>query len=319
MRFVPLLLLVTVACTPEPGPPVRVTIPHGSSFSAVRDTLSNRGLLGSSTWFHLLARARGIDRALKPGVYDMIPGTSAWALLDILTRGEGVMVRFTVPEGLRLREIATLAEERLAIPADSFLRAASDPALLARLGPELGSAEGYLAPETYTLPALATAAELVEAMASQFLSGWDPTWDDSIQARGLTRHQAVTLASIVEGEAKTDGERPMIARVYLNRLKIGMPLQADPTVQYALAESRGARTDRILFKDLEIDSPYNTYRRSGLPPGPIGAPGRRSLEAVMAPAKGDWLYFVASGDGRHSFSRSYRDHLRAVAKARRAQ
>jgi UPF0755 protein len=319
VRFVPLLLLVTVACTPEPGPPVRVTIPHGSSFSAVRDTLSNRGLLGSSTWFHLLARARGIDRALKPGVYDMTPGTSAWALLDILTRGEGVMVRFTVPEGLRLREIAALAEERLAIPADSFLRAAADPALLARLGPALGSAEGYLAPETYTLPALTTAAELVAAMADQFLAGWDPTWDDSILARGLTRHQAVTLASIVEGEAKTEGERPMIARVYLNRLKIGMPLQADPTVQYALAESRGARTGRILFKDLEIDSPYNTYRRSGLPPGPIGAPGRRSLEAVMAPADGPWLYFVARGDGEHTFSWSYRDHLRAVAKARRAQ
>ncbi|MEK7381211.1 MAG: endolytic transglycosylase MltG [Gemmatimonadota bacterium] len=319
MRFVPLLLLVAAACTPEPGPPVRVTIPHGSSFSAVRDTLSRHGLLGSSTWFHLLARVMGVDRTIKPGVYELTPGASAWTLLDILTRGEVVMVRFTVPEGLRLPEIASLAEAQLAIPVDSFLRAAGDPALLARLDPALGSAEGYLAPETYTLPALTSAAELVEAMANQFLAGWDPTWDDSVQARGLTRHEAVTLASIVEGEAKTDEERPLIARVYLNRLRIGMPLQADPTIQYALAERRGSRTGRILYQDLEIDSPYNTYRRSGLPPGPIGAPGRRSLEAVMAPADGPWLYFVASGDGEHTFSRTYGDHLRAVAKARRAQ
>jgi len=319
MRFIPVLLLVAAACTPEPGPPVRVTIPRGSSFSAVRDTLSHNGLLGSAAWFHLLARVLGVDRIIKPGVYEMTPGTSAWNLLDILIRGEVVMVRFTVPEGLRLREIAALAEERLAIPVDSFLRAASDPVLLARLGPALGSAEGYLAPETYTLPALTTAPELVEAMADQFLAGWDPTWDDSVQARGLTRHEAVTLASIVEGEARTEEERPLIARVYLNRLRIGMPLQADPTIQYALAESRGSRTSRVLYQDLEVDSPYNTYRSPGLPPGPIGAPGRRSLEAVMAPADGPWLYFVASGDGKHSFSRSYRDHLRAVAKTRRAQ
>lgn len=319
MRWLLLLLLTMAACAPEPGPAVRVTIPSGSSFAAVRDSLDNNGLLGSRGWFRLLARVRGIDRGLKPGVYELTPGTSAWKLLNILASGEGMMVRFTVPEGLRLREIATLAESRLAIPADSFLRAASDSALLARLGSGLTSAEGYLAPETYTLPALSGVKELVGAMVNQFLASWDPAWDDSLSVRGLTRHEAVTLASIVEGEAKADEERPLIARVYLNRIKIGMPLQADPTIQYAIAEARGGRTTRVLYQDLEIKSPYNTYRHSGLPPGPIGAAGRRSLEAVMAPADGPWLYFVANGDGKHTFSRTYGDHLRAVAKARRAQ
>lgn len=319
MRWLPGLLLMLAACAPEAGPPVQVSIPPGSGMAAVSDSLDAHGLLGSRSWFRVLARVRGMDRKVKPGIYELTPSTSAWKLLDILVSGRGVMVRFTVPEGLRLREIAALAEARLSIPADSFLAAAREPALLTRLGSGLSSAEGYLAPETYTLPAPAGARELVAAMASQFLASWDPAWNDSLPMRGLTRHEAVTLASIVEGEARTDEERPLIARVYLNRIQIGMALQADPTIQYALAESRGERTTRVLYKDLEIDSPYNTYRHAGLPPGPIGAPGRRSIEAVMAPAEGDWLYFVASGDGKHTFSRTYGDHLRAVAKARNDQ
>lgn len=314
-----LMTLGLPGCGPGTGPVERITVPRGAGFRAVADTLEARGLISSRAWLRVLASVRGQDRALKPGVYDLPRGSSAWAILDLLTRGEGVTVRVTVPEGLTLDETAALLASRLNLPAESLLAAAAQPGVLARLGPGIPDAEGFLAPETYTLPALVTPGEVIDAMVAQFLAGWDPAWDDSLAARGLTRLEAVTLASIVEGEARTDAERPVIAGVYLNRLRLGMPLQADPTIQYALQRSRGRRTARVLYKDLEIDSPWNTYRYRGLPPGPINSPGLRSLRAVMEPAEVPYLYFVADGDGKHVFSRSYQEHLRAVAQVRRGR
>jgi UPF0755 protein len=158
---------------------------------------------------------------------------------------------------------------------------------------------------------------VVTTLLDQFKAGWDPAWDSALAARKLSRLQAVTLASIVEGEARVDEERPVIAAVYLNRMRIGMPLQADPTVQYAIQLQTGARKPRLIFADYRVKSPYNTYLIAGLPPGPVGTPGRKSLEAVVSPASVPYLYFVATGDGRHTFSRTYGEHLRAIARSRR--
>jgi UPF0755 protein len=153
-------------------------------------------------------------------------------------------------------------------------------------------------------------------MVTEFNRRWLPAWDRRLDTLGLTRHQLVTLASIVEGEARHDDERATIAGVYLNRLRRGIALQADPTVQYAIQVATGERKTRLLFKDLEIQSPYNTYLHSGLPPGPVNAPGLKSLEAALYPASVPWLYFVAGPDGYHIFSRTLEEHNRAIAAVR---
>lgn len=313
------LLLLTLACArPGPaGPPVRVTIPPGSSFRAVTDTVVARGLVGSRPWFRVLARVRGIDRKVQAGVYDLPAGASAWQLLTQLERGRIATIRFTAPEGLTLLELGDLVEARLGIAADSVAAAARDPARLRALGVPAPSLEGYLLPETYTLPLPVTAGALVDAMTAEFTRRWNPAWTARLDSLGRSRHELLALAAIVEGEARREDERATIAGVYTNRLRIGMPLQADPTVQYAIQLTTGARKPRLLFKDLEIDSPYNTYRVRGLPPGPVNSPGLASITAALYPAEVPWLYFVAVGDGSHRFSRTLVEHNRAIGDVRR--
>ena len=313
------LLLAALACgaPPEGGPAVRVTIPPRSSFRAVTDSLAAHGLVGSRPWFRLLAKLRGVDRSVKAGVYDLPAGAGAWALLTQLHAGHIATVRFTVPEGLTLLDLGALAEERLGIPAESLQVEAHDTARLAALGVRAPSLEGYLLPDTYALPLPVTAASLVQAMTAAFGRQWKPAWNARLDSLGMTRNQLLTLASIVEGEARRDEERPVIAGVYSNRLRLGMPLQADPTVQYAIQLATGKRKPRLWFKDLEIDSPYNTYQVPGLPPGPVNSPGLKSIEAALYPAEVPWLYFVANGDGTHRFSRTLAEHNRAIAEIRR--
>jgi UPF0755 protein len=225
-----------------------------------------------------------------------------------------------VPEGLTIPEVAALAQERLGIPADSLIAAAQDSAAAsATLGFRAKSFEGFLRPETYSLRHGTTPAELVRVMAEGFLSAWKPQWDARLDTLRWTRAQAVTLASIVEGEARADDERETIAGVYHNRLRIGMALQADPTVQYAIFLATGKRKPRLFTRDYQFRSPYNTYLHPGLPPGPVNSPGLRSIEASLYPAKVPYLYFVAGPDGRHVFSRTYDEHLRAIAKLRRGR
>ncbi len=310
---------ILVACTtpPPPGTPVeRVTIPAGAGFAEITDTLVARGVIGSPRWFRLLARLGGQDRQIQSGIYDLPRGARPRHVLQLLTSGGGVLTRITVPEGLTLAEVATLAQERLAIPADSFLAATRDPALLQEFGVTAPSLEGFLRPETYFVPLTVTGRELVREMARAFAASWDTAWDRRAAELGMTRVGFVTLASIVEGEARVAEERPVIAAVYLNRLRIGMPLQADPTVQYAIQQRAGARKTRLLLSDYEIESPYNTYRIPGLPPGPVGLPGRGALEAVANPADVPYLFFVAADSGRHIFTRTYAEHLRAIRRVR---
>ena len=296
----------------------RVILPPGTVFGAVTDSLISHRVVANRKVFKLLARLRGVDRSVQAGIYEFKPGVSVWRVLDILAAGRGVAMRFTVPEGLTLQDVAALAAARLNLSEDSVLAAARDgAAATALLGFKAPSFEGFLRPETYSLPLGMRARELIRVMAEGFKAAWEPGWNPTLDSLGMSRLQVVTLASIVEGEARADDERETIAGVYRNRLKIGMALQADPTVQYAIALSTGARKPRLYEKDYQFPSPYNTYLHPGRPRGRVNSPSHRSIQASLYPAKVPYLYFVAGPDGRHLFARTYSEHLRNVARARR--
>lgn len=317
LRLALLPAMILLACGPGPTQPVRVKVPPGSSFEAVTDSLAAHGVIANRLWFKLLARVKGVDRSVQAGVYRFPPGTSTWAALGMLAAGAAT-IRFTVPEGLTIFEVAALANERVGLSADSVVAAARDGAAASRmLGFEVPSFEGFLHPDTYLLSVGTDAPGLIETMAKAFLADWQPAWDRQLDSLGMTRLQLVTFASIIEGEARADDERETIAGVYRNRLRIGRALQADPTVQYAITLATGKRKPRLYQRDYQTRSPYNTYLNPGLPPGPVNSPSRRSIEAALHPADVPYLYFVARPDGRHVFTRSYEEHLRAIARIRR--
>ena len=319
-RRLVVLLVLALGCGPPAGAPRElVVIPPGASVRAVAESLAVHRVISAPWWFRLLARAGRFDRRVKSGAYDLPRGAGAIAALRLLAGGHPLVVKLTVPEGSSLRDIAALASAALRVNRDSLLAAARDTALLREFGVPAASFEGFLAPDTYLLSPGTPAPAVVREMATVFRQHWNPAWDEAAAAQGLDRLGLITLASIVEGEARAEEDRPLIAAVYRNRLRLGMPLQADPTVQYALAQETGARKPRLYEKDYGLESPYNTYLHPGLPPGPVGAPGRASIEAVLAPAPVPYLYFVAGPDGRHIFSRTYAQHLRAIHLARRAR
>ncbi len=308
------LLLALAACGGSDGPRVTVTIPAGTSLDAAVDSLAANHVIGHPGWFRKYARLRGLAGSLKSGVYLLRQNESWFDVVAALERGRGVEQRFTVREGLRLTEVAQLAQAALGIPRDSFVDAAEDPELLAGLAVPDGttSAEGYLFPTTYLLPLHMGARELVRVMTHQFIEQWTPEWQARLDTIGFSRHQLVTLASIVEAEVRYDPDRPFIAAVYRNRLKRGMRLEADPTVSYAY----GRRLKRVWEKNLAVRSGYNTYLHAGLPPGPISQPGRASLAAVLYPADVPFLFFVAQPDGKHIFSTTYAEHQAAIQRVK---
>ncbi|MDE3129302.1 MAG: endolytic transglycosylase MltG, partial [Gemmatimonadota bacterium] len=292
-----------------------VVVPPGATVRAAADSLASAGVVASARWFRLYAWARGGDRRIKPGTY-LIPRGDAWStVLDMLRAGRGIVRTVTVPEGYAIRQIAPLLAERLDVPVDSVQAAVRDTALLARLDLPTPTLEGYLFPDTYTFPDGTSAREAVTDMVHRFLQVWKPAWTARLDTIGLSRNDVMTLASIVEKEAELPEERPVIAAVYMNRLRAGMLLQADPTVQYALP----GHQDRLYYKDLKVRSPYNTYLHAGLPPGPIASPGAASILAALYPAHVPFRYFVAAPDGHHEFRVDYRGHEAAVAAMRRAR
>ncbi len=313
--LLPALALVALACTA--GPAERVTVPPGATVREVADSLKARGLIWSRAAFRVAARLRHVDRSVHAGIYEFRRGTSLFGILDALAAGRIVAARITVPEGFTSMQIATVAEERLGMSRDSFLAVVRNAALAESLGIAHGSLEGYLRPETYLVPANISARQLARLMVDGFRASWDSSWTRRLDTLGMSQLAVLTLASIVEGEARVDSERETIAGVYRNRLRLGMPLQADPTVQYAIELATGHRKPRLYEKDYAFPSPYNTYLNPGLPPGPVDSPSRRSIQAALYPAKVPFLYFVASPDGHHSFSRSYEEHLQNVRRARR--
>ncbi len=308
-------LAVATACSSSPeGAPIRVIVPRGATFSAATDSLSNAGLVGSELFFKLYARVTGKDRNIKPGTY-LIRRSTPWPdIIGALHGGHGLVNTVTIPEGFTLAQIAEALSKALKVPVDSVMTAARDTALLRRLDVPTPTLEGYLFPDTYAFPEGTRARVAIAEMVNRFEREWTPEWTARLSRDSLTRHEIITLASIVEREARIAKERPVIAGVYLNRIRINMPLQADPTVQYA----RGQHTARVLYKDLEIDSPYNTYKYPGLPPGPIASPGGASIEAALFPATVPYLYFVAAPDGHHEFRRTLDEHNAAVRAMRAA-
>ena len=302
-------------CGEPYGAPVRVVVPAGSSFSAAADSLARAGIVGRKGLFRAYAKVTGNDRALKPGTYMLRRGTSWPAILDALTKGKGLVHGLTIPEGYSLSWIVPQLARVLEAPPESVLAAVRDTALRRELDVPTPTLEGYLFPDTYAFPDGTTPREAVRLMVQRFEQAWKPEWTARLDTLTMSRHDIVTLASIVDKEAKLPEERAVIAAVYHNRLKKGMLLQADPTVQYA----RCAHTSRVLYRDLAIESAYNTYRNPGLPPGPIGSPGAASLEASLYPADVPYLFFVAHPDGHHEFRATFAEHSAAVSEMRRAR
>ena len=301
------------ACSSSNDASVRVTIPPGSSFGAAIDSLTRNGVISSPKLFGLYASSRGRDRDLKAGTYVFESGMSWNGVLDALTRGKGLVQTVTIPEGFALTSIAPLLGKALSVPPESVMTAATDTALRHRLDVPTPTLEGYLFPDTYTFAEGTSPEEAVRMLVARFEQVWKPEWDARLQELTMSRHDVMTLASIIEKEARLAEERPVISAVYHNRLKLGMLLQADPTVQYAL----GKHVDRVLYKDLDVDSRYNTYKHVGLPPGPIASPGAASIKAALYPAKVPYLFFVAHPDGHHEFRQTFSEHTEARAQIRR--
>jgi peptidoglycan lytic transglycosylase G len=286
-------------------------VPPGSSPNAIGRRLADAGVVRDLATFRYALARSGQARRLQAGEYRFDRPLRAREVIDLMARGAVYLRPVTFREGLTIRQMAAIYEQAGLGSAGAFTKAASNASLINDLDPGARDLEGYLFPDTYALPRRATAAELIERMVSAFRSALTPDLSARAAARELSVRELVTLASIVEKETGKPEERPVVAAVYANRLRIGMGLQCDPTVIYGL-ERVGRYTGNLTREDLRFDSPYNTYRYAGLPPGPIAAPGRASLEAAAAPASVPYVYFVSRNDGSHAFASTLDEHNRNV-------
>lgn len=288
-------------------------VQRGTPMIMIAGQLSRAGVIKNPAIFSLYARAFHFDRRIKAGEYEFAGGLSAIEVLNKMIKGECRLYKITLIEGWTVNQMADyLAQQRFALPAfqSNFLAAANDKYFVRSLGIENDTAEGYLFPDTYMIQRPQTAEVLVNMLISEFNKVYTKEFEQRANELGFAKNQVVTLASIIEKEAGSNAERPIISSVFHNRLKKQMPLQADPTVIYTIKNFNG----NIKKSDLSISSPYNTYVNQGLPPGPIANPGEASLKAALWPAQTDYLYFVARGDGTHEFNKTYPEHAKAVAR-----
>jgi UPF0755 protein len=288
-----------------------VEIVPGSSPQRMGRALSDAGVVANPVAFRLAVWLEGAGRRLQAGEYRFDAPMTPRAVVDKIVRGDVFLRPVTFREGLTIRQMAAIFEEKGFGPAAEFVAAASKPGSIRELDPQAPDLEGYLFPDTYTLPRRTTAEDLVARMVARFEKSLTPETRQLAASRGLSVRELVTLASLVEKETAKAEERPLVAAVYTNRLKIGMGMQCDPTVIYAL-ERAGRYTGNLTRADLQFDSPYNTYRYAGLPPGPIAAPGQASLEAAANPSDVPYLYFVSRNDGSHAFAATLDEHNRNV-------
>jgi UPF0755 protein len=293
-----------------------VEIPQGAGPAGIARRLAQAGVVRNTLTFRIAVWVTGEGRRLQAGEYRFDHPVSARQVVEKIARGEVYLRPLTFPEGLTMRQMAELYEQKGFGTAAEFLAAARNVSLVSAIDPAAEDLEGYLFPDTYALPRRATADQLVARMVAGFQKALTPQVRQNASARGLDVRQLVTLASIVEKETGTASERPLVAAVYSNRLKIGMGLQCDPTVIYAL-ERAGRYNGNLTRENLLFDSPYNTYRYPGLPPGPIANPGRGSLEAAASPAAVPYLYFVSRNDGTHAFATTLEEHNRNVEEFQR--
>jgi len=289
-----------------------IKIDPGMSVQKIAQILHEQGVISNPDLFRWKAYYQKIDKSLKAGEYLFDKGLTIQQTLDLLVSGKTVYQVFTVPEGLTMAQIAERVAE-INLESEEFIALASDSAFVRSLGFSVRTLEGYLYPDTYYLSDEVDDELFIRRMVGEFWNQIPKNSKQRADSMGFSLHEIVTLASIIEGEAQVDSERTIISAVYHNRLRLGHKLEADPTVQYA----HGTRKKRLLYKDLEIDSPYNTYLYPGLPPGPINSPGSASIRAALYPANVDYFFFVASGDGTHIFTKTATEHNRARRTVRK--
>ncbi len=305
------------ASTPkEPSEVVTFEIKGGETVKDIARNLEDQGLIRSDSTFVLGYRLFYSGQSLKAGEYTIELPISPKNILFILKEGKVKLYPITIPEGLTRRETARHLESTLSIAYEEFLKMSDNISLIADLDPEAKNLEGYLFPETYSFPKNPDAEAVGTAMIAQFRKVFNETWTKRAKELDRTIREIVILASLIEKETSIPEERGLISGVFHNRLRIGMKLDCDPTIIYALKEE-GLFKGRLRTRDLKLETPYNTYLYGGLPPGPIANPGKGSLEAALFPEDVDYLYFVSKNDGSHHFSRSFREHQNAVNKYQR--
>lgn len=282
------------------------TVAYGESIRAIARNLEKDNLIKSRYFFLYSSYILG-RRFIKAGRYRIVPGTSSIEILRKLTRGDILSRKITIPEGFNIYQIAERLEANNICEPGSFLYYATGASFLKTQRINAPSAEGYLFPDTYVLPEASDPRDIIAAMHAKMMSvaGKRPAYGP-----GMSLHEMLTMASLIEKEAQVYNERELISSVFHNRLRRGMKLDCDPTVRYAVKKFTGP----ITVSNLNADSPYNTYRKAGLPPTPICSPGRESIHAAMYPLKTEYLYFVAKNDGSHQFSKTLREHNEAVRK-----
>ena len=299
----------------DPSPGI-ITVSKGQSFSSLADSLQERGIILSSFTFRIAGRMLGVTQKMRVGKYSFASGVSNLQILrDIESGNSTVNTSVPIPEGLRTRTIARILRKHIGIDSARFMRYYRDTSLIGIYPHHAASLEGYLMPDTYSFFWQDDEKAVVQRMVTEFRTFFVDSLQRRMRALGMDLNDVMTMASIVEGEAVVDEERPIIAGVYYNRLKKRMRLQADPTVLFVVADS----TRRLSKNSLKVDSPYNTYLYYGLPPGPISNPGRLSILAALYPAQHNFLYFVADNNGHHRFARNYEEHQQNVRLYRKAR
>lgn len=293
-----------------------VDIPRGSTLGSIADSLAANDVLRDRYVFMLMARLSSSASRLQSGYYKFPERASAADILAILVAGSHqAAVRVTIREGLTIKRIAAVLAKEAGFDADDVIALSRDRDFIDSLGLDVRHLEGYLLPDTYDIRFDATPRQVLARMAAAMRRQFTAEFLARMDERGLSMHKVLTMASLVEGETRLAEERARVAGVYYNRLRRGMLLQADPTVQYIIPD--GPR--RLLYSDLAINSPYNTYMYRGLPPGPVNNPGVGAIRAALWPEEHGFYYFVADGSGGHTFSRNYEEHLKAVAVYRKIQ
>jgi UPF0755 protein len=293
---------------------VRIEVPQGATARQIGERLEKAGLIRSSLLFRAIVRYTGSGTTFRPGIYMISPDDNLLDILGQLKKGVGRLRLVTIPEGLTLKQVAQQLEKSGVVNAGDFLRTVEESAFKID-GKIPQSLEGYLLPETYDFPERFKSGDILKTMVDAFNTRVAPLYQDRKDSlpMKMSLGQVVTLASLVEREAKRPEERPIIASVYYNRLKKGMMLQCDATVQYALGEQK----KYLKLSDLKINSPYNTYVHKGLPPGPIANPGIQSIRAVLEPKTTNYLFYVRNdvkNDGSHVFSTTFGEHNKAIKK-----
>ena len=305
--LIALVVLVLYWPQPNSGSMVKITVKPGSSLGAIAKQLYDNKIISNEQMFCWAVQIMGKEKEIPKGTFRLVNTQSNYDIIQQLVYGSPEVKKVRLLEGWSVKQIAEHLNDVMGFETDEIIHLSQDRHFLRKHNIIAPSVEGYLFPDTYLFFEGDSPGSVLDNVVSEYKKFWRDAYRDRAKELNMTEHEVVTLASIIEGEAIYDNERPIISGVYHNRLKIGMKLQADPTIQYIIED--GPR--RLLNRDLRIDSPYNTYLHEGLPPGPINSPGEKSLKAALYPDENDYYFFVATGDGYHTFTTNERDHNQA--------